>query len=1448
MAKLCLHHQRQIVDAFGFLQTEVKAGTSSSEEQLSTPSVPEPINSDCAKERSDIQCIEETLPDARDKKGDQNTAVSKNDYVSLAEQPLNTDGPPIVSIKNGSSIDPGQTNIAETDEGTDNDECRRTNIHPKSPTLPIVKNNLENLEVKKLSEVGSINQQLVTGTLEQGPCASDTQPHTNIIDHDSDTLFSCSTGHGHTDPKFLPVHNSGAPAMPCSIQRTADAISPNSSRTAKKSSRGSHARPRLGPISNIVNDPDIKCDIVYVAKPITECKVQSGNHMLPRKNARKSTRGHMLSDHYWEIKTVRSLARNPAANRSGNYPVPMPEITTSITPKQAFTKPDGLPAMTVPVTGDCMETVMSRTLSDQSVVTELPGDVVEITSEDLIVEPSQTGQTQQIEQIPSVLEDEECDPFLQEDFTVGIRDISDRSEGSLGSTTANETTDTKAAKETLDASESMISGGIEVESQDQNVASEALFVSSNIEKDASEAEGSEIVSQLENENDAKCDFPTESPEQTKCLRQQVKTCTDNSTVLQMTCETAATIKVVDSGNPDNDSVESRISDVVGKEMTAKEHVERIESVSESLVTKKGVPKHALPSDRRLRSGVSKGICEQTVSVMSDQAKPSDLQIGIQKEYIPESDQSLSPKLTHTEDNVGYQDGQYNMDRTDINPEKAQQSSEVTQIDCVDKVCTRQKQKLMMVKNMESDKEQKVQELSTPNDELKGQDCVVNSNPENEMNTLPETPAESPRKTSPGKSLVVSERTPPRTRSSHSVSSDSSSPTKNIPHTPERMPLRSRNSINVEPSVDGNSCSSSPVGPVEKLARMPLRSRNSGFAEQTVGKDSCVSPNMSSLDSVAHMPLRSRNNSAASRHVLEGSTDVIKDTSGTLPDQPRDEDSSVSSKKVASSEHMPLRSGSSPVAEQASSCSSFGPGSVTVSESPGRMSLRRSNASSAEKQDCLPTPPKSKKLSPRLQKMSRASLLSLVPKGENPNNNTNIRSAKLFTDQMNVSSIPDSFASFSLPTISPSNPGPCKFLEALNGEANQHLILDLNSRFDKMQKGWVQMDKEGQPAPKPKNKSDRLKEIWKSKRRIRKPRSLEQHKFSPVQMLFMKPFDLSNICHWFLQSTETKSLVIVKKVNTRLPSETHLRFQTSASVPESSDGVFPSLQAERLKKHLKKFAIASPVKSNPKNKRLIAKALAQGISKGKEKREPRSATRISSKPQNSRGLIQAQSLESHSKVAAGAKNPTSAKNPASARILRKYSNMREKKQVQQNSLQKLKKSLVEVDNSHSMTKKVSKEKLSTRRGQKPAIVKKGKRLAKKAKTPVAREKILRSCGRGLKDTSEKNGLSPKRMLPKVLKANHATSPKTMSKKETQAKTEKSPQAKNDDKKSPLHKASESLTSQSQIMDMKPLSEDQVLTRSQRKMEVTLAQTGSPKTSTKRGMETSVNSAKRTRTSK
>ncbi|XP_044880548.1 uncharacterized protein LOC123374544 [Mauremys mutica] len=227
----------------------------------------------------------------------------------------------------------------------------------------------------------------------------------------------------------------------------------------------------------------------------------------------------------------------------------------------------------------------------------------------------------------------------------------------------------------------------------------------------------------------------------------------------------------------------------------------------------------------------------------------------------------------------------------------------------------------------------------------------------------------------------------------------------------------------------------------------------------------------------------------------------------------------------------------------------------------------------------------------------------------------------------------------------------KFVEWCAEEENQELIADFNAQYMKVQKGWIQLEKEVQPAPKVKNKADKLKEIWKSKKRTRKCRaSLEVQKLSPVQMLFMKAFKLSNICRWFLETTETRSLVIVKKLNTRLPGDV-----PPIKIPLQkycSSSLYPSsLQAERLKKHLKKFAATTPAKNNLKNQKLWARLRENADST--EPGEAASPNRMSP-------------CETSSEEAGEDRNvqpPPSLPTQASTRILRKYSNLRGKLRAQ-----------------------------------------------------------------------------------------------------------------------------------------------------------------------------------------
>ncbi|XP_014105750.1 PREDICTED: uncharacterized protein C10orf12 isoform X2 [Pseudopodoces humilis] len=228
----------------------------------------------------------------------------------------------------------------------------------------------------------------------------------------------------------------------------------------------------------------------------------------------------------------------------------------------------------------------------------------------------------------------------------------------------------------------------------------------------------------------------------------------------------------------------------------------------------------------------------------------------------------------------------------------------------------------------------------------------------------------------------------------------------------------------------------------------------------------------------------------------------------------------------------------------------------------------------------------------------------------------------------------------------------KFMEWCAEEENQELIAEFNTQYMKIQKGWIQLEKEVHPTPKVKNKADKLKEIWKSKKRTRKSRgSLEVQKLSPVQMLFMKAFKLSDICQWFLETTETRSLVIVKKLNTRLPGEI-----PPMKVPMqkySSSSLYPSsLQAERLKKHLKKFAATTPARNNLKNQKLWAK-IRENADKA-EAEEAITPNQMSPTDASTKELSEDKSIQPALSL------PTQ----ASTRILRKYSNLRGKLRAQQ----------------------------------------------------------------------------------------------------------------------------------------------------------------------------------------
>ncbi|XP_034385810.1 serine/arginine repetitive matrix protein 2 isoform X1 [Cyclopterus lumpus] len=84
------------------------------------------------------------------------------------------------------------------------------------------------------------------------------------------------------------------------------------------------------------------------------------------------------------------------------------------------------------------------------------------------------------------------------------------------------------------------------------------------------------------------------------------------------------------------------------------------------------------------------------------------------------------------------------------------------------------------------------------------------------------------------------------------------------------------------------------------------------------------------------------------------------------------------------------------------------------------------------------------------------------------------------------------------------------------------------------------------------------------------------KHSSVRMLFDCPpntprsCSMQQLCSWYMQTTETQSLAIVKKTSSRNPYE-FMHFPRSFN----KTSVCPSPQAERLRKHIKKFAKTVP---------------------------------------------------------------------------------------------------------------------------------------------------------------------------------------------------------------------------------------------------------------------------------
>ncbi|XP_034537170.1 proteoglycan 4 isoform X1 [Notolabrus celidotus] len=1482
MAKLCPHHQRQIVNAIGFLQTEVKALAPSNKKQDSISAswgqgitCSTPKSSTLTPERSFAFTCESTpKSEVQDMsysiRGGCAAVKVQENMVPLK---ISAAGPALDLRSPGSGS--SQSPVSPSANLGDSDNSRQGDHAPLK--MKIMTSNVA--AGRRLSCVLNTSLSSHSDTMEEREVSlnspSRTETHSARLSSNIKRHNQSSSTHQARQRETLRQ----AKESPTKLYSGYMTIPPDSPRTARKTIRTSSDH-RDSAYRGMV-DPDLgHCDIVFIDKPITECFKERQSSMVPRRNARKSTRGHIYCDEIWELKTVRTLAGR------GNCPHPMPELITLVTPKQILSKPEGVPPVDMPFAGACRETMIQQMSTEQSDESVIPGagDMVEAAASevDIVVETSQTDQSQStVQSVPPSpkrlqVESKETDlnTNVEEDVSADLG-ISTECEESFDPAPSEAEKDdepepTEEIHERTEQTEETVVEPLENtalrEEEPQLSSDELLSTESTLEQTSLPIPVNQEEEETKTEGSKEEKVQDEQPQE---MQPETQTLNDKSEVAEkpqttgsaeelqtnesenQTSETADGVTPVETEDDNEETgvdVSSKSLDALLKELppwrrkkgtviALPKRLRQSETVVVGYVN--GRPVSA--SDRSLRRRSSTSTSPSRTPVKSRNKTSADSSLDStagdlnQEEHLSETHSPLKSAETTPE----------------VSPVKAPSS---TASSPSSKASSRSKQ---------INKQKKTQGGQDGSPVLSDQldEAAQSTESKRQLRSTRQKPAES--QVPPPTSDAVPSTASPKPAATHALSSTENIPSLPLPTTiPVTAPVvmspppadteQSEQSDESEQAVQSEEITAQEATEELHIEKSQLAETTSEETqEDNVESGSQAKQNLSSAEAVVDNSGHEKQQPSAEESGPSETQSPVKTETQTTP---------LKSKRVHRKEVDALRLDQPNVAFLKARSASEDESS---SDKPTRMPLRsESTKGGMSHQSVTQSPVDNKKLSLRSQRLASPPTCSVAVPGRPSEVASPIRKLPERVTKAQVKSPPVSVVS-ALPhssaapaTTSRHEPQrqANKFLEALTGEDNQQRITNLNLKFDKMQRGWVQMDKEGQPAIKYKNKADRQAAIWKSKRRAKKPKSSEHQKYSPVQMLFMKGFNLTSICRWFLESTETKSLVIVKKVNTRLPSETQLCFHSSSSAG-TSQGVFPSLQAERLKKHLKKFAIASPVKSNPKSQKLIAKALEQEPSavKGKERRELLSTTQTVNESHSS--------AQARAQTGEAQKSSGKPRNPASARILRKYSNIRGKMQVQQTNVRLNKASKTLKNNSlkrlakakSTTTKSILKPSLKAQKSALPvtkqtkaAKIEKRKLLADKKPTkhPVQEKPVkAQSSVRASRETIKKE--LPKRSSqrlgsPKVPEHNTVETSKSKVDSKKQPEAEKVEVEKPTVNKMNASRVQTKEPSQSTVTEIKgaetaaaetpqqgpvPVSPDQVLTRSQRKMEAVVPMSGS-----------------------
>ncbi|XP_078079181.1 uncharacterized protein LOC144500329 isoform X2 [Mustelus asterias] len=1031
-------------------------------------------------------------------------------------------------------------------------------------------------------------------------------------------------------------------------------------KTARKSTRVSMLRARtpMPTMCQYVNEHDNQCDIVYISKPITECRFDAHRSLSSsRKTARKSTRGHLCNEEYWELKTVRTLAKNSTIEASkGNCPSLIPIPPTPVTPKQALILPVSVPAIGVPVVSDIQENskpLLLKVLPEESQdfrCSESKGE--------LVVKPSQTCRLQETEapshnanspQGESGKPRDQTITYSSKTHSVEIKDtlVSNAQAGNPIPTSAVYQTLVDSSPENAGASESTEPLRLLKECRTTQWSPSKV---EQIVKERGDMEGTSSTADCPNNSEP---VPT-NQNQNQLLSSVDKGSSSPgsigiNTILSQECSNQHSDNT-EISNTDKAMMNNIPSSPIAAAGDSGESAEVNEvQVEKSLIEQEGssssgqilsVPAGAVPCSVTPKEV----LCPQIDSTCQDENScnvPGGPTLELLKEPLQGAD-----RLRSVNDPGLEKRRLEDLDKNEIN-HKSEKDVVIGRTSESEKHASHHKEKTLNPSKSEKRKWRKKLELASSDR------CLRSQQSRPQTVTCP-SDKEQPLVCADGLQVPCLNVKLLRNQGERGYKREVCVNRVAL----VQFPTDCFNKILLQSIIDPESrvheslittseqefCKTRKVA--VKQASKDLLAKLESFEDEELIDDSSI------CDSTHY----------GQNHILEVCVDTKsseeRKVSFSIQKVGSDRDSESSNGPMDEISPANRQRSSSWKADTCKENSRWAKGSLT------RRSTNFGSLHQAAKGTASKVPPGDKKVVGG----SRTLRFPNLPKTE-PEMAVLQEDSKCPSLNQSTGALQENEDSELLGVNDPDAPEVSrpKFLDWCSEDENQELITTLNATYENIHKAWIQMEKEVPVMQKTKSKSDRLKEIWKSKKRARKARGLYDHKISPVQKLFVTNFNLASICKWFMETTETRSLIIVKNVSARNPVET---MKTKTFLQKNSMvGLFPSPQAERLKKHLKKFAVASPARNNCKTRALldhVQRSAATGAD-GAGQQQQWDLSLDAGEGLAPRDLFLAK-VESTS--VEGGRSPSNRtapqpskhlglKKPVSAWILRKYSNMRGK---------------------------------------------------------------------------------------------------------------------------------------------------------------------------------------------